>query len=483
MPSPEPWEAGPPEDRFDEAAPVAEPDPQTQTRTRVEADWATGDHVEMGSRLLDHVEECGRRALIFTAGTFWTYEEKTGVWVEVDQEATLGVIVQSFSGGRVKAADGKTRPLKVKSSDVRGAIDMASQRRKRGDDFFNDIPAGLAFSNGFVRVTAAGHNLEAFSPDHRSRHCYPFPFSPTHNVAPWLKFLAGLYRDDDDAAEKIAFVQEFFGACLLGLAPKYQKALFCTGRGRNGKSTLFEILRSLFPPGSVSEIAPHSLRNDYARAALSGKLLNLVTETSSRELLDTESVKALITGDALQARHPYGRMFTLIPRAGHAYAPQELPDVADTSEGFWRRPVVLEHRRQFTPSDEEKGIAQRLIVECRPAIAYWLIEGAHRLIVNGEYTIPSSHFEILNRWRKGGNNVALFAEDELIFGPESQDWTPASSLYESYRKWVAANGYRAGSSVTFGKRLVELGVRWKRTNSGAQYAAKVKGIYDRETHR
>lgn len=477
-PKPEAWQTGPPEGLFDPDAPTSDPTPARGTRIRVGRTWAVGDHVDLAGQLLLELESDGQ--VVHTGGAFWRYVVTTGIW-EMLEFSELSKVVQAFSGEPVLDAKGKSRPMKLRASDIKGAVEVAGDQRHTDDSWFNDIPAGLAFANGFLRVTAAGTALEPFDQNARARHAYPFPYDERADAREWLRFLAGLFAQDDDAAEKVSFIQEFFGASLLGLAPKFQRALFATGGGRNGKSTLFAIVRSLFPPATVSEVAPHALRNDYSRASLAGKLLNIVAETATRELLDTESFKALVTGDPMQARHPYGRPFTLWPRAGHAYAPQELPDVADTSDGFWRRPVVIEFRRRFTDADDDKGIAERLITTCKPAIIAWLVEGAHRLLERRAYTLPASHDVALKGWRMGSNNVALFASERSTpaLGGPSQDWTLSSTLYDAYRTWATASGYRGVvAHRTFGMRLNALGIESRHIERGRVFALRLRAGHE-----
>ena len=50
------------------------------------------------------------------------------------------------------------------------------------------------------------------------------------------ELLSNFFRDDEDRAEKVQLVREFFGACLLGIAPWYQRGLIGVGVGANGKS-------------------------------------------------------------------------------------------------------------------------------------------------------------------------------------------------------------------------------------------------------
>jgi P4 family phage/plasmid primase-like protien len=484
------WDDGPPPGRFDEhddavSGYVDAPVPRIRSATgpcaKVVDLWLRGDHVELAERLVARLEEGGRH-VVMTEGVFWRYDVSTGLWLELELDE-MWAVLHRFAGARIPAADGSSRPLKIRAADIKGSIEIAQSMRAARKGYFDDVPAGIAFKDGFLRVTKSGVSLEPLSAEVHARHGYAFASTAREGMAEWLRFLAALFRDDADAAEKMAFLQEFFGAALLGVATRYQRALFATGTGRNGKSTLFAILRSVFTPRTVTEVPPHALRDDYARATLAGKLLNIVAETPTRELLDTESFKALVTGDPLQARHPYGRKFTLHPKAAHAFAPQELPDVADKSDGFWRRPVVVEFNRKFEGAEDHEGLATELAESARPAIVAWLVEGAERLIGNHRYTLPSSHETALARWRLANNNIALFASERLVRAtaerPEgAHDWTPGSALYASYREWATDGGYRPVAANTFARGMQALGHTASHTRRGHLYPVRAATVYD-----
>ena len=96
-------------------------------------------------------------------------------------------------------------------------------------------------------------------------------------------------------------VREFFGACLLGIAPWYQRALIGVGVGANGKSTLSDVMLQCMPPGTTSAIPPQDWGQEYRRAMLMGKNLNSVGELPEREILASEALKSIVAGHTSSA--------------------------------------------------------------------------------------------------------------------------------------------------------------------------------------
>lgn len=139
----------------------------------------------------------------------------------------------------------------------------------------------------------------------------------------------------------------FFGACILGIAPRYQRACLATGEGENGKSTLADIVIACMPAGTTSAIAPQDWGQEYRRAMLVGKHLNAVGELPEREIIASESFKAIVTGDPIVGRVIRESPIIFRPRAGHYFAANRLPGTSDQSEGFWRRLIVLTFNGSF----------------------------------------------------------------------------------------------------------------------------------------
>jgi hypothetical protein len=72
----------------------------------------------------------------------------------------------------------------------------------------------------------------------------------------WEAFVHSLFEGCDDADARILLLQEFFGASIGGLAPRFQKCLVLHGPGGNGKSQVLAVLEGLLPPNTVVHIPP-----------------------------------------------------------------------------------------------------------------------------------------------------------------------------------------------------------------------------------
>jgi putative DNA primase/helicase len=286
-----------------------------------------------------------------------------------------------------------------------------------------------------------------------------------------------VFTGDHDQAEKIKLIQEFVGVSMLGLTTNYQMALVTVGDGANGKSVLTKVVEAAMPPGSACAIPPQDFGQEYRRALLAGKLLNVVSEVPEAEILDSEAFKSVISGDSTTGREIRQAPFTFKPVAGHLFATNRLPGTQDQSHGFWRRFVVTTFNRVFDPHEQNRYLAAELIRDELPAIVAWFLAGAQRALLKGTLTIPESHQAALDKWRQRADQVRAFVDERcerLPLDAETNRWTPAQSVYNRYRTWANDNGHRPVASNTFGERMRLLGLGSKATMSAKLYPVAVR---------
>jgi P4 family phage/plasmid primase-like protien len=429
-----------------------------------------GDHVELAESLLADLN--AEAPHVNTDGRWCGYQEDRGIFVHVEP-SRLSATVQSYAGQKVaKGEDKEPRPLRLNASDVHGTLRLAADLASV-PDFFTHAPRGVVFADGFVEVTPTGIVRKGHSPDHRARFAYPFPYDGKAFPFEFWKFLRSVFAndDDDECAAKICLLQEYIGVALLGLATKYQKALVFEGDGANGKGVCSSIMERCMPPGSVCAIPPQDLGQEYRRAMLAGKLLNIVSELPEADILDSESWKAIVAGDTTTGREIRKEPFTFKPVAGHVYSANRLPGTTDQTHGFWRRLLVLRFGRVFAEHEQDPTLADRIVEAERPAIVAWALDGAQRVLATGRYTVPPSSAEAVESWQRASDQVRAFVEercDRLAMDVSPGLGEAAGDLYRAYRGWATDNGHRPMASNKFGERMRLLGLEAHRGAKGAR---------------
>ncbi|MDP3768320.1 MAG: phage/plasmid primase, P4 family, partial [Dehalococcoidia bacterium] len=414
------------------------------------------DHPELAHRCLRDLRVGGEEAIIYAEGAFHRFTEASCLWEPISDPEVQRVLA-SYSGAQLTRGT-RTREVSLSHSDVRGATRMA-QALAADPTFFDRPPVGVAFRNGFLRIGDDGAvQLEALTRDHRARTYLPYDYDPNARAVTWERFLRECFRGDGDVEERVAFLQEFVGACLVGEATRYQKVLLLTGEGANGKGKFCDTVERLFPLSRVSHVKPQDLGQAYDRAALVGVLLNLVAEIPEADILAAASFKEIVTGDTVNARNPHERVISFRPIAGHIYSANSLPGTVDYSYAFFRRFEVIHWSRTFAGPDRDVFLSEKIAPDL-PAIAAWALEGAQRLRKRGAYAPPPSSAEALQQWRHDVDAVAHFLRTCCERTAAGGEGTAVDMFHSALKLWLQSNSYRPLNTHTVAKRLARLGIR------------------------
>jgi P4 family phage/plasmid primase-like protien len=421
--------------------------------------FSRGDDVELARRLIVDLGASSEQGLVGDRDQLWRYESD-GLWHALPA-AQQEQLIASYAGAQL----GEKRRVCVHASTLKGAVQCA-RSLAAAPGFFDDVGAGIAFANGFLAVTPAGPALVPHAPEHRQTVGLPFNYDEHAKPVRWLQYLAEVFAPDLDAEDKIKLVQEFLGACLVGIATRYQKCLLLIGEGSNGKSVLTSVAHALFPATVRASIKPQDFGLEYYRATLAGVRINVVSETPEADILSSDAFNAIVTGDAIMARWPYGHPFNVSCVAGHIFSANRLPGTSNYTEGFFRRFILLGFNRRFGAAERDTELATRIAASELPAIAGWAVLGAARLQAQGAYTEPASEQTAKAQWRQEVDPVAAFVNDACAADSNGTQSTP---LYEAFRAWSHAKGYRLLSHATFVRRLRGLGHTSEHRRTGEWY--------------
>lgn len=432
----------------------------------------TGSDAEVGRVILSQMAN-GGRSLIHSEQEFWQYSPKAGIWAKV--ETTMLEKLAHELDGEV-CSEGI---WKANDPRVRGAVRCA-RAHVDAPGFFDEAPAGIAFANGFLRIDAQGiAQFETYTPEHRVRAALDVVYSPGAPATRWLRYLAEIFRDDADATSKILLLQQFVGACLVGIATRYARCMVFIGEGNNGKSVFLDVVRELFPASARAATSPQKFSSEYYVARLAGARINIVAETPRTDMEHSEGFKAIISGDVVDARHPTERPFQYKPVAGHLFACNTLPGTGDQTWGFWKRFLLVTFNRTFTDDEADKTLASTIVNTELGGVVNWALEGARSLITSGGYVQPDSMVAAKREWREDSDQVLRFAQEKLELVEDKTKGTMGSVIYKSYVQWAEENGLRRTtmSNTMFARRLKQLpdmNYASEHTDHGTRWNARLK---------
>ena len=351
--------------------------------------------------------------LAHTSGGLWRY--RNGLWKPFT-DTSMAQIMVAVMKERIQG-DMMTNTMKI----LRGHVNREEEM------WPNDINL-INVANGMLDIRTM--ELIPHDPKYGSRSQLPVNYDPKAFSQRWHDFLKEIFPDDTNYAKR-GLLQQFFGYCLLRDC-RYQKALFLYGTGANGKSTVLDVLQAVVGRDNTSSLSLADLTQRFKAQFLREKLINLATETNTRDPLATELLKAIIAGDPITAEQKYGEQFQFRPYAKFITAMNDAPVIPDKSYGFGRRIIVLTFERRFTDSEIIPRMADYLIEELE-GIFNWMVEGLKKLLKKDSFTISEDVGKDTSEFMETLNPLLIFVT-EMCEVHEGMS-VPTTEIWDCYAEW------------------------------------------------
>lgn len=224
----------------------------------------------------------------------------------------------------------------------------------------------------------------------------------------WDSFLGEVLPD----AGARAVLQEFFGMVYLDRRRlSVEKMAFFVGKGANGKSVVFEVMKRVLGEGSVSTLDPVQLSDEKMLPSVKGKRLNFSPDLA-RHRDFSSSLKALASGQDVTGRRIYGEA-EKVNCPPLAFAMNDVPALRDVTDAFFRRVLYFGFDVQIPAERQDRLLVGKICASDLPGIFNWVIEGTKRLLRNrGGFTSCQKMDRDLALLRSdvGGGNVRAYLE-------------------------------------------------------------------------
>lgn len=259
------------------------------------------------------------------------------------------------------------------------------------------------------------------------------------------KFLGEVfqYKNKPDK-ELIDLVQEIMGYCLSYGVQAHKMFLF-VGEGSNGKSVLCNIMFKLAGGAkNVSSVAMGDFEKTFARAQIVDKTLNISTENEMQKNLDTQVLKAIVSGDPIQVEEKFKSPFTYRPTVKLIFSMNNMPSTKDTSYGYQRRLIAIPFNSKFVDKPvhkEEKLIMpdkENLLLNELDGIFAFAIEGLRRLAKNKyKFTKSLQSEKLLTSYQEQINPYMDFFDDRITVSKDN--YVVKKDAFEAYARWCKKN--------------------------------------------
>lgn len=290
-----------------------------------------------------------------------------------------------------KARDYNKRATRLRG--LRGAKNCLEYAHKIGNqalaivgDEIDQRPWLLPCKNGVIDLKTG--KLQAGVPGDYLVKAIPVEWKSIDHPCPnWERFISEIHQDDP---EIIAFIQRLLGYSITGLVKEHFIATF-VGEGRNGKSVMFDTLRSIMGDLSWTIQPELILEQKTARSSagpspdlisLQGRRLVVASETDENRRISGSKVKDLTGGDMICARAPHDRFETNFKPTHTLFLhTNHIPNGLTRDYALYQRLLFIHYPLKFIDDPREPNERQRdpdlitKLADEASGILAWLVAG------------------------------------------------------------------------------------------------------------
>lgn len=249
------------------------------------------------------------------------------------------------------------------------------------------------------------------------------------------------------------------------------QTFFCFyGYGRNGKSCLLRLIKKFICDENICctelDMIAGANKSRFETFKLYKKLVCQMGETNFGKLENSSILKKLVGGDMIGIEKKGKDPFDFINYAKIIIASNSLPISKDTSDGFYRRWIIIPFPNEFPEGKD--------ILETIPEIEYnnlakKVTEILPELLKRGTFTNQGSIKERKKNYIAASNPFSQFVEERCV--RHYNNWIKADDLYKEYIAYLISKKNRRVSYRDFMDVLIDEGLSIDKTSKkyGEEY--------------
>jgi len=234
-----------------------------------------------------------------------------------------------------------------------------------------------------------------------------------------------------------------------------------TGNGRNGKSTLLNLIKRFLGISNICSTSLDSLvKNRFEAFNLWGKRVALMGETNFGMLDNTDMIKRLSGGDTINFEAKNKNAFFDVNFAKLIIATNGLPTSDDVSDGFYRRWCIIHFPNEF---EKAKDVLSEIPEEEYENLCFQAIKILPDLLKRGEFSGQGDIIERKRQYIMASNPLELFIEKFCEIGEDDQEfYTTASKVYTFYCEVLRHNKMRVIKKKELHQAMTDLGYEYSK---------------------
>ena len=386
-----------------------------------------------------------RMSIVSRGNTLYVYDEHAGFYVENCSDVERGVIAiypRSKRTHRMEVVDYISR-----LQDMRDARTVPE-----GDEEFT-----VNVKNG--RLNLRTGRLSPHTPEALDFQQIPVEFNPDARCPLLDQTISRVLMGD---AQLEQLFNQILGYTLMRTS-RYDKFFIFTGGGANGKSTILNMMGALVGETNMAALSLQQLEDRFTPAGLEDKLVNIGDDIGTTAIANSSTLKKVVSGEKIQVERKGIDGYMMTPYCTLIYSANDIPHIADNSDGLKRRMVILPFDYKFDPraADYNPDIEDDLTTDqALSTLLNRAVKGAQQIIANkGFRNLPPRAVAAQKAFNLENSSILAWADDVNLDNDYLKNMSKGD-VYQDYLAWCEASGLtRPMSIIKFGKRLKqELGL-------------------------
>ena len=374
--------------------------------------------------------------LIYTEnGEFWRYRK--GVYKPISEER-----IKAYMANLIL----KTQPkFLTPKCETMSLFNLKKISFYGGE--FNKFENMICLKNGMYDI-----EKDELLPHDEKYYCtiqFPIEYDEKAKCVEFKKFLKAVFKGNK---KLIMVIQELLGYILFE-SPDAQCFFIFYGTGSNGKSVLANIFMKFVGEGNYANVSIRNLNRNFSRAKLSKVVLNISTENESAngKLLDSQYIKAISSGDSIEAEFKGRDVFSFKPTCKLIFCTNTLPQFNDKSSGFYRRIMIVPFEAHFSIEDgtADINIEKKLTAEMS-GILNFALAGFKRLAKNEfAFTKSKKMNKLKSSYKKLVNPYEDFWHERITTkAPNDNFMNTKKEFYNEFLTWCSENKHIRYANIT-----------------------------------
>jgi putative DNA primase/helicase len=410
----------------------------------------------------DRVRWCpARKAWMVYDGKRWAWDERAQV-VKLAHQAARS-IHKDAAAEPDPAKQREIAKFAVSSQNegrISGMLSQAKPYLAVSMDELDRDPWVLNCPNGTLDLRSG--KLRPHDPADLITRLAPVEFDPAAECPRFNRFLQETLVEPG----VITFVKRYSGYTLTGITRERLLAILY-GFGKNGKTTLVELLRDVMGDYATNTDTETILMRKYQGvgndvAALKGARFVSAAEVEQGRRLAESKVKQLTGRDTVTARFLFGEPFNFRPEFKLWLSTNNKPVIQGTDDAIWDRLRLIPFTQRFEGAKADPKLPEKLREEL-PGVLSWMVAGCLEWQEHG-LGEPETVRAATDQYRTEMDTLAAFLDEVCVIAGDCR--VLAESLYQRYAMWCEKSGERKEPKKAFVARLQERGFERRRETAG-----------------